>query len=279
MSSKSQHITQMKKHIIYITLAFITFLLQGCDMFDVHPYSGKIEGRKNINHENIALIEKNVAKKDTIKYAFISDSQRWYDDLDDFVKIVNQRNDIDFIIHGGDLSDFGLTKEFLWQRDILEKLKQPYVALLGNHDCLANGEEIFEQVFGTPNYSFIAGKTKFLCLNTNALESDYSRPVPDFSFIELERQKDTSHFDQTVVVMHARPPSDQFNNTVASAFQYSIRQYPNLLYCNNGHDHTYQEDDIFKDGITYYGTPNIGKRQFLIFTITKDHYTHELVSY
>lgn len=269
----------MKKNCTYIALFFVLFLIQGCDMFDVHPYSGKIDGRQHINTENIAKIEHDYADRDTIRYAFISDSQRWHDEIDDFVKIVNLRNDIDFIIHGGDLSDFGLTKEFLWQRDILDKLKQPYVALLGNHDCLANGEEIFQQVFGSPNYSFIAGKTKFLCLNTNALESDYSTPVPDFSFIEHERQTDKERFEQSVVIMHARPMSDQFNNNVASVFQYSIKQYPNLLYCNNGHDHIYQKDDIFKDGIIYYGTPNIGKRQFLIFTITKDHYAHELVSY
>jgi len=255
------------------------FLLQSCELFDIHPYSGNITGRKNINAANSQLIESRYSQRDTIRYAFISDSQRWYDELEDFVKSANKRNDIDFIIHGGDLADFGLTKEFLWQRDILEKLVMPYVVLLGNHDCLANGEKVFEQVFGPANFSFIAGKTKFLCLNTNALESDYSNPVPDFSFIKQEEQKEADNHDKTVVLMHARPTSEQFNNNVADVFQYSIKQFPNLLYCNNGHDHRYQTEDIFNDGITYYGTPNIGKRQYLLFTITKDAYTHELISY
>lgn len=30
---------------------------------------------------------------------------------------------IDFVIHGGDMSDFGVTKEFLWQRDIMNGIK------------------------------------------------------------------------------------------------------------------------------------------------------------
>ena len=34
------------------------------------------------------------------------------------------------------MSDFGVTDEFLWQRDIMNKLRVPYVALIGNHDCL-----------------------------------------------------------------------------------------------------------------------------------------------
>lgn len=37
--------------------------------------------------------------------------------------------------------------------------------------------------FGNPNFSFVAGDVKFLCLNTNALEYDYSTPIPDFEFI------------------------------------------------------------------------------------------------
>jgi hypothetical protein len=69
-------------------------------------------------------------------------------------------------------------------RDILNKLKIPYVVLPGNHDCLGSELSVFGEIFGALNFSFIAGKTKFLCLNTNALEFDCSTPVPDFSFIK-----------------------------------------------------------------------------------------------
>ena len=55
-----------------------------------------------------------------------------------------KRDDIDFVIHGGDMSDFGVTDEFLWQRDIMNKLRVPYVALIGNHDCLGTGEETYQ---------------------------------------------------------------------------------------------------------------------------------------
>ena len=255
------------------------FVLQACDMFDIHPYDGDINGAKQINNRNISRIERQSAKKDTIRYAFISDSQRWHDELEDFVKSTNKRNDLDFVIHGGDLTDFGITKEFIWQRDILEKLKIPYVALIGNHDGLGNGEEIFSNVFGALNFSFIAGKTKFICLNTNALEANYSVPIPDFAFLRDEETKRVGEYDKTVVVMHAKPTSEQFNNNVKDVFHYSITRFPNLLYANHGHDHRYEVLDLFDDGIRYYGTPNIGKRQFLIFTITPNSYTHELVSF
>lgn len=44
----------------------------------------------------------------------MGDSLRWYNEAEDFVTVLNKRNDVDFVIHGGDISDFGLTKEFMW---------------------------------------------------------------------------------------------------------------------------------------------------------------------
>lgn len=266
------------KSITFGVASLSLLLLSACDMFEVHPYDGKLSGPLQFNQRNIARIEETFKGKDTIRYAFISDSQRWYDELEAFVKHANTRDDIDFIIHGGDVADFGLTKEFLWQRDILEKSKHPYVVVVGNHDYLANGDEIYKKVFGPLNFSFIAGHTKFLCLNTNALESNYSEPIPNFDFIRKEREKE-EEYSNTIVIMHAQPTSEQFNNNVSDLFQYSIKQFPNLLFCAHGHGHNYKEVDVFEDGITYYQVPNIGKRQYILYTVTKDSYEHELVTY
>ena len=41
-------------------------------------------------------------------------------------------------------------------------------------------------IYGDPNFAFTAGNVRFICLNTNAMEYDYSEPVPDFNFIENE---------------------------------------------------------------------------------------------
>lgn len=104
-------------------------LLSGCEMIDYHPYDVRIDGETDINAHHIEQIERDCLGKDTIRFVTMGDSQRWYDETVDFVNHLNQRDDIDFVIHGGDLSDFGVTDEFLWQRDILNGLKVPYVAL------------------------------------------------------------------------------------------------------------------------------------------------------
>lgn len=166
----------MVKTYLYIFVLLIG--LSGCELVDYHPYDVHITGEREVNAHNIKEIEKNCQEKTTIRFVTMGDSQRWYDETNDFVRAINKRDDIDFVIHGGDISDFGVTKEFIWQRDIMNKLRVPYVVIIGNHDCLGTGRDAYQAIFGTTNFSFIAGKVKFICLNTNALEYDYSEPIP-----------------------------------------------------------------------------------------------------
>ena len=160
----------IKKYIVKIIFCIEISFLSGCELIEYHPYDTRIYGDKGINYTQIEKIENSCSSKESIHFILMGDSQRCYDETEDFVHHVNARNDIDFVIHGGDVSDFGLTREFIWARDIMNKLKVPYVTLIGNHDVLGNGKAVFEEIFGTDNFSFIAGKTKFVCLNTNALE-------------------------------------------------------------------------------------------------------------
>ena len=119
----------------YIWLSAAT-LLTACDLIDYHPYDGRLDSdtSREINPANIERIEKVCEGKDTIRFIFMGDTQRSYNETEDFVKYVNQLDSIDFIIHGGDYTEFGLKKEFEWNDDILSKLKVPYVGLIGNHD-------------------------------------------------------------------------------------------------------------------------------------------------
>lgn len=268
----------MKLKAIFSLLLLL--VIQACDMFEAHPYDGRIKGETDINTKNKQRIEAACKGKTTIRFAFISDTQRWFDETEDFVKNLNNRNDIDFVVHGGDIADFGLTKEYTWMRDILNKLKVPYVVVLGNHDCLANGDEVFRKVFGPINYSFLAGNTKFICLNTNALEFDYSHSVPDFKFMEQEALDKRPAYERTIIAMHVRPFSEQFNNNASTYFQQLVNGYQNTQFCIYGHEHQIVAEDLFKDGIMYYQVSNIEKRKYLVFTLKPDNtYDYEIASF
>lgn len=114
-----------------LLLLFLPLLCVTCDLIDYHPYDGRLDGdtSRGINPKNIGRIESSCAGKDTIRFLFIGDTQRSYDETEAFVEHVNQLDSIDFIIHGGDYTEFGLKKEFEWNDNILSRLKFPLVGL------------------------------------------------------------------------------------------------------------------------------------------------------
>lgn len=254
-------------------------MMAGCDLVEYHPYDVRLHGELDINAKNIARIEAGCAGKDTVRFVMMGDSQRWYDETEDFVRAVNEREDVDFVIHGGDISDFGLTKEFLWVRDIMGKLHVPYVALIGNHDIIGNGKEVYRKMYGDENFSFRAGEVKFICMNTSALEFDYSHPVPDFSFMYNELQDTVSGFRRTVPVMHTQPYDVQFNNNVARGFHLLLKEFPGMEFCLHAHAHKLLHEELFNDGIPYIGCAAMKDKNYLLFTLTPGGYDYEVVYY
>ena len=123
------------KKVFHLSILILTlFSLHCCDMLELHPYDAFVRGERNLTEKNITLLEEKLKDKKAFRFAFISDTQRWYDETKDMVADINKRKDIDFVIHGGDISDFGATHEFILQRDIMLKFNMPWFALLGNHD-------------------------------------------------------------------------------------------------------------------------------------------------
>lgn len=269
----------MKK---YIFIGWTALLLAGCDhVFEYHPYDLRLENKYlDINRKNIVRLQKADRGADTVRLVFMGDSQRWYDETEDFVKSVNALERVDLVIHGGDISDFGLKKEYCWMHDILSRLKVPYVLIIGNHDNLGSGREVYRAMYGDLNFSFVYGRIKFVCLNTNALEFDYAEPVPDFVFLKKEIDDPQSdRYDKAVVAMHAQPGNVVFNNNAAEPFQEYIRRLKNLKFCLHAHAHSVTVNDFFNDGVIYYGCASMKGRSYLLFTLTSDSYTREIVNF
>lgn len=276
----SRNASQMPKTMyMYIrfllrSLPFLLIGLASCNAFEYHPYDVNVKGPTGLNAKNIASIEMQCYQKDTIRFALMGDAQRWYDDSNDFVDAINKRNDLDFVINPGDMTDFGLTREYEWMRDIMLRLKIPFVAIIGNHDILGNGSDTYHLIYGAENFSFVAGNTKFVCLNTNALEYDYSHPVPDFSFLKQELLH-PSGTTRTVAAMHVKPGDEQFNNNVQEVFHEYLKKFPDFCFAVHSHNHAINKNDIFGDGIMYYGEANIKQRHYFVFTLTPSRYSYE----
>ena len=261
-------------------LLLLSLLAASCDnVFQTHPYDVKFKGETDINSRQMAEIERRFTDRDTLRVAFISDTHLWHSDARDGVADINRRKDIDFVIHCGDLTDTGTTTEFEWSRDILNALRVPFVALIGNHDFLGTGEEAYSQMYGAMDFSFIVARVKFVCLNTNATEYDYMAAVPNFDYMEEEMKRDSARFDRTIAVMHAPPYSDQFNNNVAKVFRLYLEFLPGLMCCVYGHNHHDYEGALYGDELMFYGIDCAEHRNYRIMTITPDGYEMEQIRY
>jgi len=280
----------------WLLLTVITVVLSGCDNFESSPYAAKITGNRNTLATSLATLSQREPGL-SLRFAFITDTHDAIDEINAAIDIIRSRGNIDFIIHGGDMTDLGLPKEFMWCRDAMEKSELPFVTVIGNHDCLGNGEDSYEWIFGPKNYSFDVAGVHFVCLNTIALEYDYSEPVPDLNFILKDaesvaktNQEHPGSITHTVIVMHSRPFDEQFNNNVATPFLYYLQQYPGMktedgddsytkAFCLCGHNHNFQVTDLYDAGLLFYQGDNIAKRSFMIFTIDEDGYEMEKVEF
>lgn len=271
----------MKRFLKGVVIMIMVILSSSCEMMDTHPYSVHITGTRNVNALNIRVIEERCANKDTIRFVLTGDTQAWYDETYDMVRSINALGNIDFVLNGGDISDYGMTEEFIWQRDIFQHLECPFVTLLGNHDCIGTGRQAYEEIFGKPNFTFMAGKVRFICLNTNALEFDYSRPIPDLEYMKSlsDSAKTDSRWKYTVVSMHAQPGTEVFNNNVKNLFQYYVHSYPSTLFCTSAHDHNIGANDLFNDGIIYHRSTSMDDRMFTLITIMGDTYKYEYIKF
>ena len=142
---------------------------------------------------------------DTVTFAFVGDSQRFYDELERFIDTVNAIDEIDFIILAGDISDFGLLEEFELIHEQLSGLNKPYFGVVGNHDVVARGEEIFERMFGPLNYTFTYRSVKFIAHNTNGKEYP-DKEVPDMNWLRSALVTDGSARYLTPFLMYRRFP-------------------------------------------------------------------------
>lgn len=256
-------------------------LLAACgdSPFDAHPYSTNISGEKDRNAPRIATIRQQFGRRDTLRVAFISDTHIWLKDFHDAVDDINGRDSIDFVMHCGDITDTGTAREFNWAADELDRLSRPTVVLIGNHDFLGTGLQTWQAMFGPTDFSFIVGRLKFVCVNTNATEYKDPSSMPDFDFLRREATADSAAYDRTVVVMHAAPGSDQFDNGRQDEFRQAIGRFKGLQCCIYGHDHTPKVGDIFGDGLTWYGIDTASHRQYCIFTFTPSGYSYETIHF
>ena len=145
--------------ILWIVSA-ITLNLSSCgNLIDYSPYDTDVK-ITNLNAENISKIEAAPQPEVSLLIVVISDTHAIHTKLQTAIRFINQMQGISFVVINGDITNWGLAKEYKDFHQDITQLKIPFITVIGNHDYLSNGGNIFKRMFGQVNFSFHAGNHK-----------------------------------------------------------------------------------------------------------------------
>ena len=251
-------------------LLLIYFLSSCRDTFDHTIYSAEVpEEYKNLRAKNFQrLIAYMPDPSDTssFKIALISDTHTYYDDLHDAIDDINKDADVKFILHGGDMTDGGLLAEFLLFQNIVSNSSRPYFTVIGNHDCLANGFDIYENMFGPENYSFVSGNCKFIFFNDVIWELEFREP--DYYWLSDELS-DHENYSHVFVISHIAPYNHSFTPLHITAFT-SLMDSAEVNISIHGHHHDHAFNEYYDDGVMYMNIGSVSKRYYVTLDIKPD---------
>ena len=109
------------------------------------------------------------AQEDVVRFAYMTDLHYPSNpaSIRACVSNINAQDSLDFVIIGGDLTDFGTDEEIAEVKEILDGFTLPYYVVAGNHDAKwsESGCNTFRKVFGYEHFEFEAGGWRFLGCN------------------------------------------------------------------------------------------------------------------
>lgn len=261
-----------------VLLVMMLLFLHACDIIEYSPNQIILkEYEKDLNKKNIAELQAEPAK-DTLRFILMGDTQRFYDEAASFVENVNQQQNIDFVIHAGDISDFGLSQEFEWIARIMSDLKVPYITVIGNHDMIANGPKVYKKMFGPLNFSFIYSGVKFIFHDSNSREYGFNGEVPDLEWIAGELET-SENFDWAIPVSHMPPFSLDTDLDKEEEFASLLGKSGKVSLSLHGHEHNFSIVDKYDNGVTYVVATTIGKRGYALITFYDGDFSVEEVNY
>lgn len=259
-------------------LLLLFLVLGGCDeVFDYHPNAVRLdETEQNLTQKYLDELGSGTPG-DTIRLVLMGDTQRFYDHIQDFVNSASQQENIDFMLHCGDISDFGMTQEFRWVHSLLQALPFPYLTVIGNHDLLANGAQVYETMYGPRNYYFDYNGIRFLMTDTNSREYGFVGTVPDLNWMSSSLQLPDSIY-QAVVVGHVPPFDYDFDKALEEDFVNVLRNN-NVELSLFGHLHNSDIFHPYGDDIDMVVTNSMKGRSYYIVQIWKEGHNVQEITY
>lgn len=263
---------------LFTTLVLSIFLISCEKAFTYNANEVQIEEKdKNQNIKNLERLQSK-EQKDSFCFVVISDTQRFYDELDDFVEKINSYLDISFLVLNGDMTDFGLRSEYLWISQRLQKLSFPSVVIIGNHDMLGNGRELYKQMYGRENFGFSFSNHKFIVLNSNSQEVGDNGSLPDTTWLQQELSATPSE-QKIFILSHLAPFSGDFDRSLEQPYVRMLANNGNVIYSIHGHEDISYLGQAYGPPVNYLVVNSISDRSFVLIKVNKNNTEVEKISF
>jgi len=261
---------------LVITLIVLTLISSCEEIIEYSPYENIVESKwkkQNLKNYNRLLQEANQSFE-PFRIGLISDSHTYYDEFEKQVKYINSRNDLDFIVHLGDLTLSANAREFEWYSEIMNRIKVPVFTLIGNHDCLANGYDIYVEMFGESNFFFEYKDIKFVMFDDVVWEKQIQDP--DFDWLKKVIVND-KNYKYVLPFAHIPPWDPQFS--YGNEYLYNQLMLDNEIDISvHGHGHSYGYTQRYGD-VHYLSIPAPIRNELVIMDFQADTISVESIDY
>ena len=266
-----------KVHLIGLLL--LVLFLGSCEqVFEYHPNAIRLdESERNLTEKSLKRLQAQEAG-DTVRFILMGDTQRFYDHIQDFSRSAAQQADIEFMLHCGDISDFGMAQEFRWVHSLLKQLPFPYLTVVGNHDLLANGKKVYNEMYGPLNYHFDYGGIRFVMIDANSREYNFNGKVPDIGWLKSALELPSS-VHQAVVVSHIPPFDSDFDPKLEQQWVKAVKGSKLSRLSLHGHQHSSSINTPYGDELSVVVTNSMKGRSYYIVEIWKEGFDVQEVKY
>lgn len=262
--------------LIRLAVLLTVASLISCDpWFSFSPYGSDVaETYKGLGEENLARLESaDAGDSKPFKVALLADPHYHFSKVNDAIADINQRGYFDFVLVLGDLTENGLRQEFIFFHQSMKALTIPYLTIIGNHDYLSTGEDVYRKMYGDFNYSFVFNNVKFVMFDNIVWESGKE---PDFNWLAATLASGHG-YDHVIPFSHI-PPSDRQMEEYREGFHQLLLKN-NIRLSIHGHSHDFSLRELYGDGILYHTVPSPQKRAYTELTVTPDTVTVHKIQY
>lgn len=249
-------------------LLLITLHIVSCGY---SPWETKIDCRDYYqdNLQRLKQIEAATSGQLAFNVAVMNDLHNNLSDIKTAVERINQRDDVAFVLILGDLTNQGLAVEFEWACKALADLKVPRFYVIGNHDSISFGKDIFLENFAPFDYAFTYKDVKFIIYNDNVYEFP---EAPDYAFLEKEAAIQGGETRRkTIGASHSPPDPDEHTEEEATA----LRQFlSNNNFNLTLHGHTTPLYVLDEFGVPHFTSYDLnGAKYSMLFVSDTDQLT------